>query len=329
MKPITHRPDLDFIQSFSEVYPFDSDVPDPNLLLPETESVDYWGPHIDKISFPNRNLIKSLYASAAFVGFLMGAVYRNGIDWLIHLNTDSLIESFYHYTNNTPCPRDELLETLSTFLDDYYRGAPVDHSIFGACISNPESMSASLASAFSEAYAIFTKELLTPDLPRINRALAEMNAALSEDPEGYLRRIILTGYERFKPNLETLDVFMIAFSDHCFGASFDPDFVIISPKTAAVIDSGRPSESAMAFIKLLSDPKRYEMVKLLSKRPHYGAEIAKELDLTTATVSHHISKLVGFNLIEAEKAEKNRVYFKLNRDRFEDYLNLLRRDILV
>mgnify|MGYP006305328347 CR=1 FL=1 len=48
----------------------------------------------------------------------------------------------------------------------------------------------------------------------------------------------------------------------------------------------------------------------------YGNELAENLNLSNATISHHVSKLLMNNIIQARK-EDNKLYFKLNKKKFE------------
>lgn len=76
------------------------------------------------------------------------------------------------------------------------------------------------------------------------------------------------------------------------------------------------------FLKILSDPNRLEIARLLRKRPMYGKEIAEHLNIKTPTISHHIEQLRKIGLINIER-DKNIKYFSLNTNNF----NRLTREI--
>ena len=65
------------------------------------------------------------------------------------------------------------------------------------------------------------------------------------------------------------------------------------------------------LLKLLADESKLEILVLLKERRRYGGELAKELKLTTATISHHMGTLSGYGLVTLSK-EMNRVYYELN-----------------
>lgn len=66
-------------------------------------------------------------------------------------------------------------------------------------------------------------------------------------------------------------------------------------------------------IKLLSDPSKFEILRFIKDKKAYGQEIATELNLTTATISHHMSALLEQGLINLERVD-NRVYYQMNKE---------------
>lgn len=66
-------------------------------------------------------------------------------------------------------------------------------------------------------------------------------------------------------------------------------------------------------LKLLSDPSKFEILRFINEKQAYGQEIAAELNLTTATISHHMSALMVLGLINLEKVD-NRVYYQMNKE---------------
>ncbi|WNS45980.1 metalloregulator ArsR/SmtB family transcription factor [Paenibacillus sp. MMS20-IR301] len=72
-------------------------------------------------------------------------------------------------------------------------------------------------------------------------------------------------------------------------------------------------------MKALSDRNRIVILRMLHQRREYGARLANALDITTATVSHHLEILKQAELIIEEKAG-NIKYFRLNQARFNKLL---------
>ncbi|MGX8850615.1 ArsR/SmtB family transcription factor [Amedibacillus sp. YH-ame10] len=85
-------------------------------------------------------------------------------------------------------------------------------------------------------------------------------------------------------------------------------------------------EDACARIKLLSDPSKYEILKLIKNEGLYGSQLAEKLKLTTATISHHVSALSNASLIAYEK-DSNRVYYRSNKEQIGYLLDQMRSDL--
>lgn len=79
------------------------------------------------------------------------------------------------------------------------------------------------------------------------------------------------------------------------------------------------AEEIVNFGKLLSDKSKVDILELTAKKPCYGKEIAKELNLTTATISYHVNALMRLGLLKTELIS-NRVYYCMNYEKLSEYL---------
>jgi DNA-binding transcriptional ArsR family regulator len=75
------------------------------------------------------------------------------------------------------------------------------------------------------------------------------------------------------------------------------------PDQEFAIPVERPVRVTVDQLKVLSDPSRLRMLTLLMERDMSISGIAKALDLTPATVHHHVSQLLSARLIEPTKTE--------------------------
>lgn len=73
------------------------------------------------------------------------------------------------------------------------------------------------------------------------------------------------------------------------------------------------TEWLLKSLKALSDKSKYDILLYIKEKPSYGSEIAKQFSLTTATVSHHMNKLLGLGLISVEQRD-GKVYYQTNRE---------------
>lgn len=72
------------------------------------------------------------------------------------------------------------------------------------------------------------------------------------------------------------------------------------------------SERLANHLKRLADNSRLKILFLLRDKSMCGQEIKNELNLSNATISHHMSELIGASFVLARK-EGNKTYYSLNR----------------
>ena len=83
----------------------------------------------------------------------------------------------------------------------------------------------------------------------------------------------------------------------------------------------------ISLLKILADESKLEILSLLKARRCYGGELAKELKLTTATISYHMGILVDSGLVTLNK-EMNRVYYELDEKAIQKLLEQIRELLL-
>lgn len=72
-------------------------------------------------------------------------------------------------------------------------------------------------------------------------------------------------------------------------------------------------------LKALNDPIRRRILELLKNQPLAVGDILSELDITGATLSHHLKILRNADLVTIEK-EGNFNYYQINTSVMEDVL---------
>jgi biotin operon repressor len=68
------------------------------------------------------------------------------------------------------------------------------------------------------------------------------------------------------------------------------------------------TEYLLEFFKALADEKRLQIVGLLARQDYSVEELATILDLSSATVSHHLRKLQKAGLVGTQDAQPHQVY---------------------
>ncbi len=133
---------------------------------------------------------------------------------------------------------------------------------------------------------------------------------------------------------DTLLIPSVAYSFSLFvGESF-----LIEPKRTSILwgvhilradQVNRNSvETICSGLKTLSDRSKFEILCFLSKNQRaYGAQIAKAMKLTTATISYHMQALIDAGLVSVEK-DNNRLYFQVHKEHLHEYLKQVEQKIL-
>lgn len=78
----------------------------------------------------------------------------------------------------------------------------------------------------------------------------------------------------------------------------------------------------ISILKAFGDKSKFDILKSLRDNQMYGVEIAKKLNLTTATVSHHMSNLYNLSLINFY-ADNNKINYMLNKNTIEELIKAL------
>ena len=81
-------------------------------------------------------------------------------------------------------------------------------------------------------------------------------------------------------------------------------------------------EKIISTLKALGDKSKFDILKSIKDNQMYGVEIAKKLNITTATVSHHMSNLYNLSLINYV-SDNNKMNYMLNKEAIVELINAL------
>lgn len=82
-----------------------------------------------------------------------------------------------------------------------------------------------------------------------------------------------------------------------------------------------------SILKILGDRSKYDILMSLKGKQMYAAEIAKMMNVTNATVSHHMRNLFQLALVRMI-TDNNRVYYTLNENTIKKVVDLLGKKFL-
>lgn len=78
-------------------------------------------------------------------------------------------------------------------------------------------------------------------------------------------------------------------------------------------------KNILPMLKAISDNSKFDILLSLIKAPKYNLELADELNLSAATISHHMNVLLTCRLVSVEKKD-GRVYYTLSKNTVENLL---------
>lgn len=112
------------------------------------------------------------------------------------------------------------------------------------------------------------------------------------------------------------------------GSSFEPLILIIGTQSilaaaqqglqalASTTTLPDPAEQWASVFSMLADSSRLRLLHLLVERPYYEQELAAALNISGATISHHVTALVRAGLVRLER-QAHRTYIVLQTEAFQ------------
>ena len=64
-------------------------------------------------------------------------------------------------------------------------------------------------------------------------------------------------------------------------------------------------DELITALKLLGDKSKFEILRTVKDEGAYGAQLAKQMGLTTATISHHVNALLNRRLVLGNNGKEN------------------------
>lgn len=94
-----------------------------------------------------------------------------------------------------------------------------------------------------------------------------------------------------------------------------------------ITDSSTLEDKLCRNLRTIGDMRKFEILRLLSDGEKYGQQLASLLDISTATISHHMAMLMECGFVEI-KRNSNRIYYCLNRKKLRDFIDELSQSLL-
>lgn len=83
-------------------------------------------------------------------------------------------------------------------------------------------------------------------------------------------------------------------------------------------------------IKIISDPTRYKILKILTNKKTYGNDLANILGLSAATINHHLNQLTSIQILKLlfDSDDNKKIYYELNKQKLDQILGTFRRNLI-
>lgn len=255
---------------------------------------------------------------------------EEAIDWLKKLTYNEILEAFLGtgYTlENSDKPKvivDKLLNDEKKAIEFINTNALIPSQQKWEMLQffiNPQQMKKDLIALFSWYY----ENIYVHEVKKVSFAVSKYEKYLEKKIKkyGYDYLKLLTN-EDYKKNKNTIILAVSYYYEFASLTSSNSELgtniYMIGFRYAEIfVEDKHALLSNVQMFKALGDETRLNMVKLLSERPWYGKELAKKLELSNSTVSHHLSLLTLSGFVTTEKMD-NRTYYSLNIENMKDII---------
>ncbi len=190
-------------------------------------------------------------------------------------------------------------------------------------IRHPETFRTRLVNLMEEFYHLALEEDEERICLLMEKQILEDQQILKEDPNRFF-----TGFCRCTlPEKTEYPEIFISFYNEIDIIQLEEPYSLIYGRYRNRLEKGM-SIPIEEIYHLLVDESRRTILQLLCRRSWFIRELATELNITSATVSYHMSKLGSMNLVTYERGEKNRVYYRADLGKVEEIIESVRRNIL-
>ncbi len=187
-------------------------------------------------------------------------------------------------------------------------------------IKNPEELKERLYIALNSFYRKFFKENVEKTSDLLEKKITEHKDMYKQDNDLFFNNML--GYVK-DSEIEDYDEInlLVLWHVEIFNFSFSVEnklYLMYGFALEQRINENIVEKKSREFFKVMADKKRYEILKLLADRDWYAKELAEYFELTTSTISYHLSRLYDLGIISFKEGEKNRVYYNLKKDKLKE-----------
>ena len=253
------------------------------------------------------------------------------IDRLEQLTVDEYLKHVHRLTElpeGTKLTKEMIVLKRTETTSDSFANHDTEADMLLALFNNPESFLSRIKKTIHEYYDTVYVKTADDFKEILESKLKWHRAELKKGEKKYLEAITHQSISSIFNTDKDPDIFFSLFLDIDVTISISSLTMFIGAGTDAIIKSRTNRDTADILFNTLGDPKRLELLRLISHRRWYSSELAEHFGLTPATMSYHLGKLAAVGFAQLEKGDQKRFYYSLNKDIVRSYLNAAAADLL-
>jgi len=211
--------------------------------------------------------------------------------------------------------KDDIINSPFLLKLDTIEDFEVEGELIYEYINNPEHTLKRLKENVMIPSELFLKNIYKPNQEKFSQILSlHQNDLDTLGDEFYNKRMHYV--DHIQAN-EVNDIYLNIIAPTGLIHDTDSGLLIYSHDMSVIDASGMKDFEYLEFIKAISDKKRIKIVKALNRDTLCNSDLAELLDLTPATISYHISKLVREKIINVKKGEYNKIMYSIDEEQFK------------
>lgn len=223
------------------------------------------------------------------------------------------------YEIETSVEEAETLEDIVAFLDMTSMDKNAKWKTM-LIMQNPKSYLKQLINIIQSNLSAFEKAKNAVE-PQLTKLISQYNEVISTGSKGPFFKLItsLSESSDIYPTL-ALPLSQMVFQKNCY-------YGLLSSLVVKEENHNKSKDEIIQCLKALSDKSKLEILGSLKVSPKYNLEIAEQLGLTAATMSHHMNVLLTCGFVSVSK-QSGRVYYHIEKDSIKHFISSLENTLL-
>ena len=332
-KKVMYLPEIDYLvslQTFCMGKEEEEEVKEIDLVMEDASGV--WEEYLNDpdMVFVHHDAC-TIFKSRSFNALINHHVFENSVEDLIALNGEEFYKLILDYREIDEKKREYpeiVYAEIERAINESYNRHEEDLIVMKELIFNTESFKSRLNNILKTTYKIFTEEIFTKEVEEsIEKVLEKFQYQLDTDEKGFSDSLTIFSGSDFQHLPEELTLCLLYFASQQYIIMLKDMLVLFGREIPKYVKHFSEDSRTEVFLKALSDPLRYKMIKFLIKTPCYGAELARNVGVPLSELEKHIGYIQRSRILTAMKGEKNRVYFQVNKDEVENRLEEIKNDL--